>query len=103
MNIALTVASAESNMCQARRCLTLIRDIAARGAMSQDPEQVGYALQELSQVLLERTGTEEIHFEPIPATMIGGLEKLLEELDFVDGSSQDLAHKDAGRNSWQWN
>ena len=103
MNIALTVASAESNMRRARKCLALIRDIAARGTLSQDPEQVGYALQELSQVLLERTGTEERHFEPTPATMIGGLEELCEELDFVNGSSQDMAYKTAGRNHGQWN
>ena len=43
----------------ARKCLGLIRDIAKRGAASWDPADVGYALQELSQVLLERTGIED--------------------------------------------
>jgi hypothetical protein len=81
----------------------MIRDIAGRGALSQDSDHVGYALQELSQVLLERTGTENRYFEPIPASLIGGLEKLFEELDFVDGSSQDMARKDANRNHGQWN
>jgi hypothetical protein len=47
------------NVKLARKCLGLIRDIADRGAMSWDPEIVGYALQELSQVLLERTRTED--------------------------------------------
>jgi hypothetical protein len=51
----------------ARKCLALIRDIAEWGALSWDPADVGYALQELSQVLLERTGTEDRVFEPVPA------------------------------------
>jgi hypothetical protein len=55
----------------ARRCLALIRDIAERGVLSWDPEHVGYALQELSQVLLERLGIEDRIFEPVPA-MDGG-------------------------------
>jgi hypothetical protein len=81
----------------------MIRDIAARGALSSDPEHVGYALQELTQVLLERTGSEDRYFEPIPATLIEGLDKLREELDFVDGFSQDMAHKDSLGNHGQWN
>lgn len=48
-------------------CLALIRDIAGRGALPENPEHVGYALQEISQVLFERTGTEERRFEPVPA------------------------------------
>jgi hypothetical protein len=52
---------------------------------------VGYSLQELRQVLLERTGTEDRVFEPISADEIDGLEKLHEELDFVDALSQDMA------------
>ena len=74
----------------ARRCLSLISEIASRGARSRDPEQIGYALQELTQVLLERTGQDDRVFEPIPADQIKGLAKLYEELDFVNGCSQDL-------------
>jgi hypothetical protein len=74
----------------ARECLTLIGEIASRGARSCDPEQIGYALQELSQVLLERTGTEDTVFEPVPSDQIGGLSKLHEDLDFVNCGSQDL-------------
>src|ERR1019366_1618653 len=47
------------NVEQAKQCLRLIRDIADRGASSWDPRNVGYTLQELSQVLLERTGNED--------------------------------------------
>ena len=97
------VEHTQENLSRARKCLAMIRDIAARGALSQDPDLVGYALQELSQVLIERTGTEEIYFEPISTALIGGLEKLHEELDFVDCGSQDLARKDADRNHGQWN
>jgi hypothetical protein len=35
----------ESNLNLAKKCLSLIRDIAARGASSSNPENVGYALQ----------------------------------------------------------
>jgi len=84
-------AAAKQNLELARACLTLIRDIAERGASSAAPENVGYALQEVTQVLLERTGTEERIFEPVPADEIGGLEALQVQLQFVNCSSQDLA------------
>jgi len=74
----------------ARKCLGLIRDTAERGASSWDPKVVGYALQELSQVLLERTGTDEREFEPVPADEIHDLAKLYEELAWVEGCTQDL-------------
>jgi hypothetical protein len=92
-----STAVAEPNLARAKHCLALIRDIAARGERSADPEHVGYALQELSQVLLERTGTQEIHFEPCPAGQIVGLGALQEELDWVDSSSQSLAASETGR------
>jgi hypothetical protein len=38
MSTELTTASAESNIHRARKCLAMIRDIAGRGALSQDPE-----------------------------------------------------------------
>jgi hypothetical protein len=69
------------NVEMARKCLGLIRDIADRGASSWDPNTVGYALQELSQVLLERTGTEDRMFEPISAEEIGDLSALYAELE----------------------
>jgi hypothetical protein len=74
----------------ARRCLSLISEIAGRGARSRDPEQIGYALQELTQVLFERTGQHDRLFEPIAADQIKGLTNLYGELDFINGSSQDL-------------
>ena len=74
----------------ARRCLSLISEIAGRGARSRDPEQIGYALQELTQVLFERTGWDDRLFEPVAADQIKGLAKLYGELDFVNGCSQDL-------------
>jgi len=42
-----------------QKCLGLIRDIAECGAASSDPSQVGYAIQELRQVLSERPGSDE--------------------------------------------
>ena len=75
----------------ARKCLGLIRDIAERGVASWDPEDVGYALQELSQVLFERTGIEDRKFEPVFANEIPGLDWLYLELQWVDDFSQDLS------------
>jgi hypothetical protein len=86
----------EHKVKMAKLCLALIRDIAARGARSENPEHIGYALQEISQALIERTGTEERYFEPVPAGQISGLEALKEDLDIVDCSSQDLAALETG-------
>jgi hypothetical protein len=74
-----------------KKCLALIRDIADRGACSHSPEYIGYALQELTQVLIERTGSNERLFNPIPADEIRDLRWLHEELDFVDSCSQSMA------------
>jgi hypothetical protein len=79
------------NVEKARQCLALIRDIADRGASSWDANVVGYALQELSQVLLERTGEDERSFEPIPADEISGLDELRVELEWVDGFSREMS------------
>ena len=75
----------------AKKCLALISNIAGRGARSQNPEHIGYALQELTQVLFERTGNQERLFEPVDADQIGDLCPLHLELDFVDSFSQDMA------------
>jgi hypothetical protein len=72
-----------ANVKLARKCLGLIRDIADWGASSSDLSNVGYALQELSQVLLERTGTQDRFFEPIPASEIENLDALYKELEFA--------------------
>jgi hypothetical protein len=80
-----------NNIELAKRCLALIRDIADRGACSHTPEHIGYALQELTQVLVERTGSDDVIFEPIPADEIRGLRQLHEELDFVDSCSRTMA------------
>ena len=74
----------------AKKCLRLIGQIAERCARSQNPEVIGYALQELSQVLLERTGTRDRVFEPVDADQIDDLTRLYGELDFVDVISSDL-------------
>jgi hypothetical protein len=78
----------------AKRCLRLIRDIADRGASSWNPELVGYALQELTQVLLERTGIDDRVFEPVPAGELGDLSQLIEELEFVNTASGYMAVSD---------
>jgi hypothetical protein len=82
--------TSEARIELAKTCLRLIGRIAERGARSQNPEIIGYALQELSQVLVERTGTEDRMFEPVRADQIDDLSKLFRELDWVDGSSSDL-------------
>jgi hypothetical protein len=90
-------ASQESKFELAQKCLIAIRDIADRAVRSLDPENMGYAIQELSQVLLERTGNDERLFEPVSVEQIDDLPKLYAELDFVDGCSQDLVASAARR------
>ena len=82
------------NVEQTKQCLRLIRDIAERGEASWNPEHVGYALQELTQVLLERTGATERAFDPVPASELADLDALLEELDFVNSCSESMAIHD---------
>ena len=90
-------ASPRANFELAQKCLIAIRDIADRAVRSLDPEVMGYAIQELTQVLLERTGNDERLFEPVSVEQINDLPKLYAELDFVDGSSQDLVASAARR------
>ena|SRR5262249_46613998 len=81
---------ARGNVETAKECLRLIRDIAALGASARDAAGVGFALQELSQVLYERAGDDNRVFEPVLAEEIQDLDHLLEELRFVHGLSEDL-------------
>jgi len=85
------VSPACSKIQLAGKCLTIIGNMARRAVRSQDPGHMGYVLQELSQVLLERTGCEERLFEPVSVDEIGDLAALYEELDFADGGSQSMA------------
>jgi hypothetical protein len=86
----INMAFEQKNIELGRRCLGLIRDIAERGATSWDAEQVGYALQELSQVLFERLGCEDRVFEPVSAGHLTELAHLHEELLWVDGFSRQM-------------
>lgn len=74
----------------AKECLSLISRIAGRGSSSNRPESISYALEELSQVLVERTGTEERVFEPVTADQIRDLDWLLDELGLVDSFSSSI-------------
>jgi len=56
MQTVTSVLVGADNIAMAKKCLELIRDIAERGARSHNPENIGHALQELTQVLFERTG-----------------------------------------------
>ena len=80
----------------ARHCLRLIGDIADRGTASGDPADVGYALQELRQVVVESAGAKDRLFEPVPANGIVDLEPLSTELQFVEDSLRDMCEKDPG-------
>ena len=75
----------------ARQCLEMIAAIATRGARSADPGQIGYAMQELTQVLFERTGQEDILFSPVSPDGISDLPKLYDELDLVNSFSSSAA------------
>ena len=82
-----------SNLETARYCLRLIRDIADRGTASWDSADVGYALQELRQVLIETVGVEDRRYEPVPANEIADLDQLCAELQWVDQASRDMCGK----------
>src|ERR1039457_2046796 len=90
-------ASPRTDLELAQKCLLAIRDIADRAVRSLDPEIIGYAIQELTQVLLERTGNDERLFEPVSVEQINDLPKLYAERDFVDRCSQDLVASAAQR------
>ena len=90
-------ASPRANFELAQKCLIAIRDIADRAVRSLDPENMGHAIQELTQVLVERTGNDERLFEPVSIEQINDLPKLYAELDFVDRCSQDLVASAARR------
>ena len=50
-------------------------------------------MQELTQVLLERTGKEDILFSPVSPDDISDLPKLHGELDFVNSRSSSMASR----------
>jgi hypothetical protein len=81
----------------AQQCLIAIRDIADRAVRSLDPENMGYAIQELTQVLVERTGNDERLFEPVSIEQINDLPKLYAELEFVEACSQEFEARAARR------
>jgi hypothetical protein len=68
----------------ARKCLLLISEIAALGAVSQDPEDVGSMLPGLAQVLCERSGSAEKRFEPVSPDYIPALCRLHQRLEVVN-------------------
>jgi hypothetical protein len=81
------------NIETARYCLRLIRDIAERGSVSWDPVDVGYALQELRQILSESASVKNRRFEPLPANEIADLDRLCTELQWADQGSRDMCGK----------
>jgi len=87
--------TSEARIELAKTCLRLIGRIAERGARSQSPANIGYVLQELSQVLLERTGAQNRVFEPVDADQLHDLTRLYGELDFVDVCSSDLMWRES--------
>lgn len=91
----MTQEVAATRMENAKKCLAWMARIAAQGACSEDPQHVGYVLEELSQVLFEQSGSEDRVFEPIPANQIRNLERLLEELELVNAFSSDMAGLDS--------
>jgi len=87
--------TSEARIELAKTCLRLIGRIAERGARSQSPANIGYVLQELSQVLLERTGAQNRVFEPVDTDQLHDLTRLYGELDFVDVISSDLVSSES--------
>ena len=82
-----------------RKCLTLISRIASRGAASPDPEHAQDTLMELHYTQLTSPYEEETAHKDIR-----DLERLHQELDFIDSSSQEFTAYDvlkfATWNTW---
>jgi hypothetical protein len=81
----------------ARHCLRLIGDIADRSTTSSDITNGGYALKELRQAEVESVGAKDSLVEPVPGDAIVNLEPMLTELQWVDGSSQDMCAGKIGK------
>lgn len=54
----------------------------------------------MTQFLLERTGEDDRVFEPIPPAQISDLQKLREELDFVNWCSESMMAGVSKGESW---
>ena len=81
----------EKNVELGRQCLSLIRDIADRGASSWDPEIAAYLLQELRQVLLEHLGCEDSISPPVSAGLLAELTCLYNQLCLAHYLSEDIS------------
>ncbi len=82
--------SSPARIALAKKCLVLISWIASEGARSNNPEHIGFALQELSQILFERTGNLDRIFPAISADEITDLNTLYAMLDVVAGFTEDM-------------
>jgi hypothetical protein len=82
-----------------RKCLTLISRIAARSAASPDPEHVHDTLMELDYALRKSP-----HGPKKTGNHVYDLNRLHQELDFIDSTSQEFTAYDvlkyATRNTW---
>ena len=88
----MATAASKQRVDLARRCLVLIRRIAAYGAISETPDVVSYALHELRQALRERVGREDDRlFDHLASYRNCDLARLLQELGQVDTFAGDLA------------
>src|SRR5579862_886 len=76
------------NLDLVRRCLTLVSRIAARGASSPDHEHVSDTLFELSFALERHPYSAGTLRPPVSLKGIYFLQKLHEELDYIDSTSQ---------------
>ena len=72
----------------ARKCLLLIGDIAIRGACSLTPDHIGYALRELTQILIERNLNQDGVVQTVSTHQFHNLRWLHAELDVIDSFSQ---------------
>src|ERR1700728_2420288 len=91
MSIRITDFSSAQNITLARKCLELIRDIAARAVSAEDPRHLSCALQDLTEVLT--SGIEERRVDEFPISVIADLEGLFKGLDTVNYNSLQMARR----------
>jgi hypothetical protein len=92
MNDTEMKSRAEMHFNEKRKFLTLIRDVAGRGAKSVDPEVVSRAFVDVVQIIMDGVAFRKGSFEAVPATVVDDPEYYC-ELDSFSLRSQNTEEK----------
>lgn len=88
MNDTEIKSSAETHFNEKRKFLTLVRDVAGKGAKSVDPEVVGRAFVDVVQMIMDGVAFRKGTFEAVPATAVENPDEYYCELDSFSSRSR---------------